>query len=112
MNNLKLNRQKFAYACVSGNDKKYKNAVEKAGMMIYKNGLISTIANIKANETVLYGHIKDWLKKENYSLGFGNNADLLKNLLATDPNTLLILTEEVLLLTDALKEFVKAEITD
>ena len=113
MKNQKLNRQQFAYKCVIDNkNKDFKNAVEKAGMIILKNGLISALANIKANEKKLYKCISEWLKKENFPLGFDNNEDLLKNLLACDSQTLLVLTEEVLLLTDALKEFCKAELKD
>jgi len=112
MKNQKLNRQKFAYGCVVANkNKEFKNMVEKAGMIILKNGLISALANIKANEKKLYKCISNWLKPDNFSMGF-SNGDLLKNLLACDSQTLLVLTEEVLLLTDALKEFCKAEIND
>ena len=114
MKNQKLNRQQFAYDCVVANkNKEFKNAVEKAGMIILKNGLISALANIKArtkeSEKELYNCISNWLKTDNFSMGF-DNENLLKNLVECDSQKLLILTEEVLLLTDALKEFCKAEI--
>ncbi|SFS79374.1 type III-B CRISPR module-associated protein Cmr5 [Lutibacter maritimus] len=115
LKNLKQERQQFAYDFVSKNNgnSELKSIIEQLGMMIYANGLISTIAylnNTKSNtKNELYKNITLWLKK-NY-IPFGTR-DLLQYLLERDYNVRLHIqiTKEVLALTDTYKEMAKTEI--
>jgi CRISPR type III-B/RAMP module-associated protein Cmr5 len=119
LRNRKQNRQLFAYTnftSFSGSKEKYKALVEKMGMMIYTNGIVSTIAHLKAKNDdeykTLYTHFSEWIINENPVTGFsiGNDDDLLERVLGIEDSRLLLaLTKEYLLLSDALKEIVKAE---
>lgn len=92
--------------------KKYKTAVENFGMQVYANGLITTLAVIKADndKKLLYKHITRWLQKR-FPQIFHNVEDLFPVLLSHSINsyTLMLLTNEALFFADELKAFVKAE---
>lgn len=111
----KLKLQQFAYdEVIKINDpkkrKEYKIAIEKFGMQVYANGLITTLAVLKANDHLLYKHLSTWLtQKCNWKLH--NSEDVLPQLLkdGLDSFSLMLITEEALLLADELKAFVKAE---
>lgn len=115
LQSIKLARQICAYESVKSvsiNKKEYKSVVERMGMMIYSNGLISTLCQLKIKNSVIYGHIGEWIKKQK-SLGFNiqDNIDLLDHIVQIrDSRVLLALTIETLKFTDALKEMVKSEI--
>lgn len=114
-----LIQQKFAFDKISSledNKKdKYKTFIENFGLMVYNNGLINalTVAKAKKGDHPVYEHIKEWLGKDNYTMGFDYSTnDLLKKLLSDEVNSqrLMLLTNEVLSLTDTLKSFAKAEL--
>jgi len=118
----KHQRQKFAYDCFqsvqNGIKSKYKTQIEKLGMILYTNGLTSTLAYIKAGREnnnefrFLYKHLTQWILQENPIIGFSieNDDDLLEKVLEIDNSrVVLALTQEFLTLSDALKEIVKAE---
>ena len=117
LKNIKRQRQLFAYNKVHGvgnqQKKEYASMVEKIGMMIYTNGLISTMAHLKAKggaSGLLYTHISDWFIREDSHIPFSMNQqdDLLKKLLELDNSrTMMLLTKEVIRLSDALKEMTK-----
>ncbi len=115
MINLKLKRQQYALKCIIevGKNKAYKSAIESFGLMVYKNSLISAMAVTKDKEKNLYKHISGWLKIYPFlKTKFNNVNDILNGLVNLSSTELMVLTEEVLLLSDALKEFAKAEIKD
>jgi len=130
LKNIKKEMQEFAFEKVdevyTKNNKifnEYKSLVEKMGMMIYNNGLISTVANFKANEynkkgnkkyeyIAISNHINLWLTDKSIYKEFvhnGTSDELLQRLLSIDNGRhLLALTKEAVKLSDALKEMVKA----
>jgi CRISPR type III-B/RAMP module-associated protein Cmr5 len=120
LQNIKRERQVFAYEKVDkvGNDfKKYKSLIEKTGMMLYTNGLISTLAFLKAGggeKKEWYDHLSDWFKQQSVvPFTLADNDDLLDKVLKiNDGRTLMLLTKEALILSDAFKEMVKAKKTD
>jgi hypothetical protein len=81
--------------------------------MIYTSGLSSTLAMLKGgkNSVKVYNHIEEWIW-QNPVIGFSLNQNeylIQKVLEINDPMVLNALTKELLSLTDALKEMVKAE---
>ena len=125
LKNIKREKQKFAYKQVKDikeNDniknKDYKSLVEKLGMMIYTNGLISTMAHLKAKKGVhkeLYKHISAWFKRKELQIPFrmDKRDDLLQKLLYLDNSRMMmLLTKEAIHLSDAFKEMVKVMLKD
>lgn len=120
LSNSLLKQQKFAFGKIKEMTKsetkaKYKSFIENFGLMVYNNGLINalTVAKAKKGEQPVYIHMMEWLKKENFQMGFEYGTDdLLTKLLSDEVNTqrLLVLTQEVLSLSDTLKAFAKAEL--
>ena len=117
MKDLKLNRQQFALAKVlsvtSDNNidsGKYKTQVEGMGMVIYNHNLITAMAWLKSKNNTLFEHIKEWLTKKYPMKSTLDETNFLKTLTQLNSTQLMVYTEEVLLLSDALKEFAKAEI--
>ena len=112
MIDLKVKRQKFALEqvqSVTDNKKEYKTKVESLGMVIYNHNLITAIAWLKKDKNkTLYNQIEKWLTKE-YPMKIATD-NFLKKLTELSAVQLMLYTEEVLLLSDALKEFCKAEI--
>jgi len=123
LQNIKRKKQVFAWEKVNEVKTKkteYKSLVEKIGMMIYTNGLISTLAHLKGKQSkpnkpneynYLYNHLSEWLKQEDFiPFKLTNNKDLLEEVLSIDnAKVLLLLTKEILILSDAFKEMVKAK---
>lgn len=114
-----LKQQKFAFKKISSiseaKKSKYKSFIENFGLLVYNNGLINalTVAKAKKEEHPVYEHIKEWLETGNYAMGFDYGGDdLLKKLLSNEVNSqrLMLLTNEVLSLSDTLKAFAKAEL--
>lgn len=116
-----LKQQKFAFQKITSiteaKKAKYKSFIENFGLMVYNNGLINalTVAKAKKGEHPVYEHIKEWLDldQQNFEWGFNyGNDDLLTKLLSDEVNSqrLLLLTQEVLSLSDTLKAFAKAEL--
>ena len=121
LKNIKRQRQLFAYEKVSSvnrNKKEYASQVEKIGMMVYTNGLISAMAHLKAKggaHKQLYDHFSEWFKREHSQIPFSmnQNDDLLKKLLdLNNSRTMMLLTKEAIQLSDAFKEMVKVKIKD
>lgn len=117
LQNIKRKRQKFAWDKVNeviSKQKEYKSLVEEIGMMIYSNGLISTLAFLKGKGGVhkdLYSHIAKWLEEDNIiPFKLDTNEDLLEKAISIeDARQLMLLTKEILVLSDAFKEMVKAK---
>ena len=115
LQSLKLKRQIYAYEIVTkkgGNNKDYKSKIESLGMMIYNSGLVSTLTQLKLKDALIYKHLKNWIVK-NKVIGFTFNEadDLLQKVVSIDDSMVLhALTIEILALTDALKEVLKAEV--
>lgn len=115
LQSIKLKRQQYAYQAVTtypNNKKDYKSKVESLGMMIYHNGLVSTLTQLKKKETDIYNQIHKWIT-QHPSICFNYNGcnDLLDKVVTIgNPMVLHALTIEILALTDALKEIIKAEI--
>ncbi len=123
LQNLKIKMQEFAFTKVSEVDKnifeKYKSAVESLGMMLYTNGLVSTLAFYQGKNTreynVLYENIEEWLTNDDSIVNnlipvLSDDSTFFKRILAIDDaRSLMLITKEVIKLSDALKEMVKAE---
>jgi len=126
MKDLKLKRQQFALEKILEaikkekedkenrvknpfSSKEYKTRVEGLGMVIYNHNLITAMAWLKSKNNTLFNHVKDWLTGDDYPMKL-SNANFLKTLTQLNSTQLMVYTEEVLLLSDALKEFAKAEI--
>lgn len=129
METIKHKRQKFTYdeitklvleftqeTNVNEKDKKkkalkeFKSYIEKVGMLIYKTGLVNTMVYMKHKNETIYDIFKKWFTKEYPFLKIENNQEFIKALLEQKTPSLMMLTDEALLLSDALKEFTKAEI--
>jgi len=115
MKDLKLNRQKFALAKVKSvtgekQKKEYKTQVEGLGMVIYNHNLITAMAWLKSKNNTLFKQIESWLTKKYPMKATLDETNFLKTLTNLSSTQLMVYTEEVLLLSDALKEFAKAEI--
>ena len=116
LQSIKLKRQQYAYLAVKGiqddNKSDYKSMVESLGMMIYHNGLVSTLSQLKKKEPEIYTQIHKWITSHpTIGFNFNGHIDLLDTVLKIEnPMTLNALTLEILSLTDALKEIIKAEI--
>ena len=111
----KLERQNYSFGIVSrlqGNKKEYKSKVESLGMMIYNNGLVSTLSQLKLKENELYNHLMSWIVKNRVvNFPFDNSKDLLNEVLEINDSMVLhALTLELLAITDTLKEILKAEV--
>jgi len=115
----KLKRQVFCYTKVHSivdhkQKKEYKSAVERLGMMIYNNGLVSALCILKdeKDKYPLYNHLSIWIANTKV-IGFNlntSNPDLLVNVLAISNSMVLqLLTIEVNKLSDTLKEIIKSE---
>lgn len=125
LKNRKLERQQFAFdqfiALDSSYKENFKTFIERMGMMLYTNGLISTVAFIRSrrfdrneNETefkYVYDFLNNWLREDRVIVfKLGETEDLLEMLLELDNSrTHLAITKELLLVSDAFKEIVKAE---
>jgi CRISPR type III-B/RAMP module-associated protein Cmr5 len=119
LQNRKRERQVYAYNKVhevNRNDfKKYKSLIEETGMMLYTNGLISTLAYLKAGEgekKTWYKHLSGWFARQSViPFSYNNHSDdlLEKVLQLDDARTLMLLTKEAIILSDAFKEMVKAK---
>jgi len=123
LHSIKLERQSFAFSkIIDIRDNHhslaslYKSMVESLGMMIYNNGLVSVLSRLKnsnAENKFIYEHIAQWLDYKRV-IAFSFNLpddDLLECVLAIDDSrVLLALTIEILVLTDVMKEILKAEI--
>lgn len=123
LHSIKLERQTFAFTKIINlrNNpplaSKYKSMVESLGMMIHNNGLVSALSLIrnsgKEENALIYQHLSEWIDQRKV-VGFTFDLyddDLLENILAiVDSRILLALTLEVLALTDAMKEILKAEV--
>lgn len=121
LKNIKREKQKFAYKKVNdvkSNKKEYASQVEKLGMMIYTNGLISTMAHLRAKSVAhkeLYKHISDWFKREELQIPFKmeERDDFLTELFKeNDSRMMMLLTKEAIHLSDAFKEMVKVILKD
>jgi len=124
LHSIKLERQNFAFTkiIILRNsyplDSKYKSMIESLGMMIHNNGLVSALSLIKNSDktenALIYQHLAEWVNQKKV-IGFAfdlNNDDLLENVLAIDDSrVILALTIEILSLTDAMKEILKAEVS-
>ena len=121
LKNIKREKQIFAYKqvnSVKSKKKEYASLVEKLGMMIYTNGLISTMAHLKAKGKThkeLYEHISDWFKRKELQIPFrmDKRDDFLAELLKEkDSRMMMLLTKEAIHLSDAFKEMVKVMVKD
>jgi len=114
MESLKFNREKFAFDKVKeSTSESYSSSVQSFGMLVYRNGLISALAYAQAKNIELYKHISAWIKKHPFIKNILRNdsdEDFLTLLLKLDSQSILIISDEVLLLTDALKEFTGSKI--
>ena len=116
MKSTELERQQYALKCVKNQNKDYKSYIEKFGLLVYNNGLINAVVYTKSKNSVLYGHVKNWIRIENYLLGFETNNDtegndiFIHNLTKCKMEQLLAITQEVVRLADVLKLFAKAEL--
>ncbi len=123
LKNIKREKQKFAYKQVKDvkeNDniknKDYKSLVEKLGMMIYTNGLISAMAHLKAKggaSEQLYNDFSNWFQSH-AQLPYKIDSNLLETLLLeiNDSRMMMLLTKEAIHLSDAFKEMVKVMLKD
>lgn len=124
LKSLKQDRQKYAFECIAeiksvhrSLPSKYKSLCEELGMMLYTNGLVSSMAkyngkssNTERNEyNYMVANIFGWL----YNRGLTeSNIFIMKDLVQVDSTRMIQLTKEVVLLSDALKEMAKSEIND
>jgi len=105
----KLKRQKYAFDCIEEGASNYKSTIENFGLIIYKNGLISAMLFAVSKEKKLYKHMAEWLIQHPL-INQPNTNGFFDTLVNLSPTNLMAITEEALLLSDALKEFVKADI--
>lgn len=109
MIDTKLKRQNYAFSCINQlSSNTYKAKIENFGLVIYKNGLISALLMANNKEIELYKHITKWLIQDPI-INLENNNVIMQKLVELTPIELMAITEESLLLSDALKEFTKAK---
>ncbi|MEN3045329.1 MAG: type III-B CRISPR module-associated protein Cmr5, partial [Candidatus Hydrothermales bacterium] len=89
--------------------KKFKTNAKKVSSLIVSNGLIPTLAFLKAKEErrPVYNILNEWLKKKGYC-----NNDALTELVNSDFSKLRLATTEVLEFANWLKRIVEIELPE
>lgn len=124
LKSLKQDRQQFAFDCISeiksahgGLPSKYKSLCEELGMMLFTNGLVSSMAKYNGNSSIrernecnfMVDHIFGWMHNRGL---IESNVFSMNDLVQVDSTKMMQLTKEVVLLSDALKEMAKSEIKE
>lgn len=108
---IEQGRAKFAYDCVVKvkDDKKYKGHIKKIPSCIKTNGLGATMAFIYGKDDTykkIYGHIEEWLKKDNKNLiDLSGNKSMLNDIVGMGSQQYRTITIEVLAFINWLKRF-------